>query len=282
MNFRQVRKKIKSISNVKKITQAMQLVSAVKMKKAQQKAQEAVYYNQFLEKSIRKFIPKVDKTVSKLLSRPQTAEKKLVIFISTNKGLCGAFNFNLLRLLLKKDGIKNSDFVTFGKKGALLLSQLGGRIEADFSSDYEADKATAVMDFCLELYLEGRYSEISLYYNKFVSALRSDPVEEVLLPITNLDKVDIKEFSEDYLVEPPAEEIIDTILKNYIEEKLRFAILQSEAGEHSARMLAMKNATDNANELILNLTLLGNKLRQQKITYELLDMITAKESVEGL
>lgn len=282
MNLRQVRKKIKSITNVKKITKAMQLVSAVKMKKAQQLAVEGRPYQEGLESIIQKVVPTVDVTDSPLLKHiDPTGKKELVILITANKGLCGAFNVNLFRLLMRKENMKQMNFITVGKKGVMFLSLTGNEVVADFSSPTPANETSAIFQMILKNFLEEKYAKISVIYNKFISTLRSESIKEILLPLTLQSNVEQKKQEVDYLIEPSKNELLDSLLKNYVEEKIRAAILNSEASEHSARMIAMKNATDNATEVVYNLTLLRNKLRQQKITYELLDMITAKESVEA-
>ncbi len=282
MNLRQVRKKIKSITNVKKITKAMQLVSAVKMKKAQQVAVEGRPYQEGLESIIKKVVSTVDVTTSPLLKQIDPAGKKeLVIFITANKGLCGAFNVNLFRLLMRKENMKQMDFITIGKKGAMFLSLTGNEVVADFSSSSPVSETSAIFQMILKNFLEERYAKVSVVYNKFISTLHSESIKEVLLPLTLQGDMQQKKRQADYLIEPSKKELLDNLLKDFVEEKIRAAILNSEASEHSARMIAMKNATDNATDVVYSLTLLRNKLRQQKITYELLDMITAKESVES-
>lgn len=281
MNARQVGRKIKSISNVKKITNAMRLVSAVKMKKAQQRALDGRPYQELLEEAIYNIVQKVDVMTSDLLKgNKASSNKKLIIVITSNKGLCGSFNVSVIRHIAKEVN-KDNEFVTIGKKGTMLIASLGGRILADYSSGNLIDNVTAVFQLALEKYLSGDYSSISLAYNKFISTLRYDPVEKMLLPFSLEEiKKDPTRQSKNYEIEPDAESIMDSLLESFIEEQIRFAVVESEAGEHSARMIAMQNATDNANSVVYNLTLLKNKLRQQSITYELLDMITAKESVE--
>lgn len=285
MNIRQARKKIKSVSNVRKITKAMQLVSAIKMKKAQQLAVEGNPYQVHLQAIISKIISKIDTRQSELISRKtdEIKKKDLAVVITSNKGLCGGFNMNLFRLILKTVDFKTTDFAIIGKK-ASLLGKFGGNIIADFSSNYPLENVSALFNLVLTKYLDHSYTNIYLYYNQFVSTLRVDPTKETLLPINLLiekpEKEDKIESENEYLIEPSPEQIIDSLLKNFVQEKIQHAIIQSEAGEHSSRMIAMKNATENANDVIYNLTMLRNKLRQEKITNELLDMVTAKESVE--
>jgi len=281
MNLRSVRKKTKSVSNVKKITQAMQLVSAIKMRKAQEAAVEAKPYQELLTKSIQRFTHKLVPNISQLLEPPQNAQnKKLIIVVSSNKGLCGGFNFNLIRSIVKEEDLKKCDFVVVGKKGANLISQFGGKILADYSSNFPLDEVSAIFTFVLEKYLNAEYKSVAVYFNRFISTLKYEPTQENLLPFKPSSETADTDFNYIYSVEPDAESIVDSLLRSYVEEKIRFSMVENEAGEHSARMIAMKNATDNATEVIYSLISLGNKLRQQKITYELLDMITAKESVE--
>jgi F-type H+-transporting ATPase subunit gamma len=280
MNIRQVRKKIKSISNVKKITKAMQLVSAVKMKKAQQLALEGNPYRDTLETIIKKLLPSIDTTLSPLLSPPaKTIDKELIILITANKGLCGSFNMNIFRMMLKQIDFKKTEVITVGKKGAWFSSSMGSKIIADFSGANPLIDVSAIFDLALKKFLDGEYSQVSIVYNKFISTLKFESKKEPLLPL-RMNVKEGKEQDTEYTVEPSPQAIVDQMLQSYVEEKVRGAILNSEAAEHSARMIAMKNATDNANDVIYNLTMIRNKLRQEKITYELLDMVTAKESVE--
>lgn len=282
MNVRQVRKKTKSVSNVKKITRSMQLVSAIKMKKSQQAAIEARPYQMHLELVIKKVLTKVDTIQSPLLvSHAKNECPDLIIVLTGNKGLCGSFNIDLFRYIANNVDIKNSKFITIGKKGAQFLSKTGGDIRADYSHTAPLNSVSAITSFALGTFLDGTYKRVFILYNSFISTLKTEQTLAQLLPykLEFGQEIEEKEYIE-YLIEPSPKEIIEKILRSFVEEKVRNAVLQSEAGEHSARMIAMKNATDNANDVIYNLTLLGNKLRQEKITNELLDMITAKESVE--
>lgn len=286
MNIRIIRKKIKSVTNVKKITKAMQLVSAIKMKKAQQVAIEGRPYQEEIEKIIRAVSPKIDPSLSPLISQPddKVERKNLAIVIASNKGLCGSFNFNLLRFIVKNTDFKKTDFIIVGKK-ANLLSKFSAHIMADYSSNIPINSVSALFEFALSKYLDKTYKNVDLYHNQFVSTIQSKPVVTSLLPIKFSQKDeaenDVNEKATEYLIEPSPKEIVDSLLRSFVEEKLRFAFIQSEAGEHSLRMMAMKNATDNATDVIYNLTLVRNKIRQEKITSELLDMVTAKESVES-
>lgn len=285
MNIRQVRKKIKSVSNVKKITKAMEMVSAIKMKKAQQSAIEGKPYRQNLEKIIYKLVSTLDEESSPLMQKVRNPEKKdLVILVSSNKGLCGVFNFNLFRFVIKNLKFDQCDFITIGKKAAYLVNKMGGTVLADFSSGNPTENVSAIFQTILDSFLSGKNKSVKIIYNKFINTLNSDPVEKIILPV-NLQTSSMQTITfqpkGEYIVEPSIATIVDFLLKSFVEEEIRGGITDSEAAEHSARMISMKNATENAEDVIYSLTLLRNKLRQERITYELLDMVTAKESVEA-
>lgn len=284
MNLRLVRKKIKSVDNVKKITKAMELVSAVKMKKFQELAEQSTPYQKFLEKGIKNIVKNLEKNISTLLQPPTNAQnKQLIVLISSNKGLCGAFNISLARYLIKNTEKSNTEIITIGKKGTSLANSLGFKVTADYSSNDPYENISALFDSIYSLYMEGKYNKIEIFYNSFVSPIEYQPVNETLLPVQfkeSDEEGDVQDFYKNYVIEPSADEIMHSLLLNYVEEKIRFAVTQTQAGEHSARMMAMQNATNNATDILINLTLLRNKLRQENITNELLDMMTAKESVE--
>ncbi len=281
MNLRQVRKKIKSVTNVKKITKAMEMMSAIKMKKAQNLAIEARPYNEWLKKVINKVMPFVDINYSPLLKINHENNRSLIIVISSNKGLCGGFNINLFKFITKNVDFKLSDFLIVGKK-ATFLSKLGANIIADFSSNNPLINVSAIYNFILNKYLNENYKEIVIFYNKFISVLTSEPTKMIILPVKiKSENNDSEELKKEFLIEPSPKKIIDSLLNSYVQQMIQNAIIESEASEHSSRMMAMKNANENATEIIYNLTLLRNKVRQQSITYELLDMVSAKLSVEN-
>lgn len=293
MNFRQVRKKIRVVNNVKKITKAMEMVAAIKMRKAQKLAKEGVDYRQILEEVIKRVVKNIDPSSSVILQKSQlkTAarqSKDLYIFISSNKGLCGSFNFDLFKFSISVIDFKKSDFITIGKKGVHFILRMGGTIIADFSSQVPfVDNVSAIFSIILKNFLEEKYQQVFLVYNQFISLFSFQAVKKQILPVTDLEQLPLKTqegkttvFQREYLVEPSPGEIIDALIKDYLQDKIRSAILDSEAAEYSSRMLAMRNATESATDIIYNLTLLRNKLRQEAITYELLDMISAKAATE--
>lgn len=267
----------------------MQMVSAIKMRKAQAVAVESRPYRETLVEMLQKVSQRINIDQSPLLHPAKNAQKKkLIIFVSSNKGLAGTFHTNLARFFFKHISVKEAEFITLGKKAASFIVSMGGEVSASFTSNNLLVDITPVFELALRKFLAGEVSEVSVAYNNFISTSRSATVQEVLLPF----KIAVGEGSPfpsqreqfkspEYVIEPSPEEIINPLLQSLVEEQIRGAVINSEAVEHSSRMIAMKNATDNATDVIYNLTLLGNKLRQGRITSELLDMITAKESVEN-
>ena len=285
MNLRSLKTKIKSIGNVGQITKAMQLVSAVKMKKSQLRASEGKPYRQTLEETMKKVI-----STGKQTEHPLTKISKnqklptLVIIVSSNKGLCGVFNFNLFRFVDKQlnGQYENYQFVVLGNKAQQFLFHTGAKVVADFSDKIPfQNNVSAIYDFLVDRFMTGQVKQVEIYFNSFVSSLVYQPTRKILLPmdVSSFFENEDKTTKIDYLIEPSAYEVMDGLFSFYIESTILGAIEESEASEHSARMIAMKNATDNTTELVDRLSLLRNSLRQTRITNELLDMNTAKLAV---
>lgn len=288
MNFRQVRKKIKTVGNVKQITKAMQMVASVKMKKAQEAASVGKIYRQILDAVVKKVLKNVEGKKIPYSVTSSSGNKKLYILISSNKGLSGGFNFNLFKLILKSVTFEDADFIVVGKKGADFISRTKSAVIADFSKSSPFTEAVSpIFSVASSEFMKGTYSSVYLVYNSFISTVNQEPTIKMLLPIISSEMVkpetegDKKIPDKQYLIEPSEEEVLFALVDDYLRDKIRGAVLESEAAEHSARMMAMKSATDNATELIFNLTLLRNKVRQTAITNELLDITTAQLSSES-
>lgn len=288
MNYRKIQKKIKTIGNVKKITKAMEMISAIKMKKSQQSALETAYYTTTLEDMLGRVINSYDLEKQQIIwsASDNQVKNDLYILISSSKGLCGSFNFNLFKLLVGKVNIDNSIFITVGKKGFDFINRLGGKIEADFSNKQPViNSASAIFNIAAENFITKKSSRIFLVYNKFISTFVSQPTISQLLPLISLkelvdEKSQLVEQKYDYIIEPLNMKIINEIISDLLVQKVRKSIIDSTAAEFASRMMAMKNANDNANQIIYDMTLVANKLRQSAITSELLEMTAAKESSE--
>ena len=287
MNLRQTRKKIKTIGNVSKITKAMQMVSAIKMKKAQREALEGREYRIILDMIAQKVINGEDlHSLSQVSGKNNSIkkEKNLFILISSNKGLCGSFNVNIFRFLAHHARLEKDDFIVVGKKGADFLSHMRASVTANFSDQKPLiDAVSPLFSLIYENFLNHEYTAVFIVYNSFVSTFKNKPVKIQLFPIQNSDILiensnKNKINTQYYEIEPSRRAILQSLLQDVLKEKIKTAFFESVAGEHASRMMAMKNATDSASDIMYNLTCLRNKLRQQNITYELLDMIAANAS----
>lgn len=283
-NIRQIRRRIKSVQNITQITRAMEMVAASKMKKAQDKAVLGKPYAEKIYQATKELADHTEKKFHPLLSLGNPEGKLLAVLISTNKGLCGGLNTNLFRLINQwLTSEKNIDFVTLGKKGENFVVRSGQNLVADFSQKTPfTENVAALTSFLVDGFIKETYREIYLVYNTFLTAFRQIPTKKVILPIisfTTTEEVQEESFPE-FLVEPGITDVLENLLPHYLENQIRAAILEAEASEHSARMMAMKNATEAASDLISDLTLIYNKVRQEKITSEIADMVTARMAVE--
>src|SRR5437660_2791351 len=284
-NTQDIRRRIKSIRNTAQITKAMQMVAASKMRKAQQHALAGRPYADLMNKVFVSLQKRTDPKLHPLLEiRP--LKKELVLIISTDKGLCGALNTNLFREAANFDQAKTA-FVVTGKKARQFIARTKRELLADFElTDSPSFVQTKPVSKCYkEKLLKHEVDKVSVLYTHFINTINQRSVVQTLLPIISLDlpkSEAAQAASEDadpmvgYLFEPNAEVVVDSMLPYYISYQVFQMILVARASEHSARIVAMKNATDNANEFIKDLTLEYNKMRQAGITTELLEIATAQ------
>lgn len=285
-SIRIIRRRIRSAQNIAQITKAMQMVAASKMKKAIAAAELGKLYAEKIYLATRELAERTEEMAHPLLGQGNPAGATLVILISTNKGLCGGLNTNLFRQVLQWFPEKNRfDYVTLGKKAEGFSVRSGRNLVADFSVTLPfLENVPAVTQLLVDGYLNGIYKEVYLVYSSFINALRQTPAKRQILPlsVTTVDENGGSKslaFSE-FVIEPTIDDVLTNLLPHYLENQLRSAILEAEASEHSARMIAMKNATDAALDFMEGLTLQLNKARQEKITYEIADMVTARLAVE--
>ena len=284
-NTQDIRRRIKSIRNTAQITKAMQMVAASKMRKAQQQALSGRPYAELMNKVLVSLQRRTDPRLHPLLEiRP--LKRELVLIISTDKGLAGALNTNLFREVANFDSAKTA-FVVTGKKAR----QFVARTKRELLADFELKDAPSFVEtkpiskFCTEKFLNREVDKVSVLHTHFINTISQRPVVQTLLPISSFDLSQKDEGTDTiqgadpmigYIFEPNAETVLDVMLPYYIQYQVFQMILDARASEHSARMVAMKSATDNANEFIKDLTLEYNKMRQASITTELLEIATAQ------
>ena len=285
-NTRDIRRRIKSIKNTAQITKAMQMVASAKMRKAQGAALAGRPYSELINRVLVSVQQHADVTLHPLLEVRQV-NRELVVVISTDKGLCGALNTNLLREAKAFDAGK-TEFVAAGRKAQQHLARMKRKLIADFRlTDAPALRDTkTISKFCIDKFLAGEVDKVIVLYTRFLNTLMQEPISRTLLPISRFDlptleKTEPAKSAEaqtrsDYLYEPSPMEVLGSILPHYIHFQIYQMVLDARASEHSARMVAMKSATDNAQQLIKDLTLEYNKVRQASITTELLEIATAQ------
>lgn len=283
-NERQLKSRIATAQNVSKITRAMEMVAASKMKRAQDQALSARPYSQALYDSI-STISRASKLTSHPLLSAHTEGIPVMVVIGTDKGLCGALNSNLARVLVQwRNAHKDGEVIVVGKKAVAFARGLGMTVRAQFSDLPEHlrfSDVLPVMTLVFEGFTGKKFRSVEILYTDFINTLSQRPKQAGLLPLTEVVKTEgVKEKDEDeltkeYTFEPSAKEILEYLLPFYLENTLYHSFLEAKASEHSARMVAMKNASDNAVELVDELKLLYNRTRQQSITSELLDIVSA-------
>lgn len=296
-NLRDIRRRIGSVKNTSQITKAMQLVAAAKMKKAQDQAIAGRDYADELNKVLANLKENIDEDSHVLLEKREGG-KELMLVISTDKGLCGGLNTNLLKKL-RDEASEGADFVTVGRKLRQSLAKSGENLVADWqvADPVPFDQARPIAKLLTEKFLSGEYNKVTVAFTNFVSTLKQDAWVTQLLPIESDTLAEKRAYegvgdgtvqetdteaalNMDYTFEPNAQEVLNTLLPLYINFQVYQMLVESRASEHSARMVAMKSATDNAEQLIKDLTLEYNKARQAAITSELLEITTAQKAME--
>ncbi len=289
-NTRELRRRIKSIKNTAQITKAMQMVAATKMRKAQVQALNGRAYVENLAQALERLLPKVDIESHALLSGNES-HKSGIVLLSTDKGLVGALNTNLMRSVLASQ-TQASVFYTVGKKGRNFAVKTGKDLIADFENAdlVSLRQAVQLTKMITEAFLAKELGEVYLIYPHFVSTLKQEPRKVKLLPIdySGLDNLSTSKRdnnqssnrANEFLFEPNVDSLLDFILIHHIQNTIYYALLETKASEHSARMIAMQNATDNAKEIVDDLTLNYNQTRQQSITNELLEITTAQAAMQ--
>jgi F-type H+-transporting ATPase subunit gamma len=288
---RDIRRRIKSVKNTAQITKAMQLVAAAKMKKAQDQAANGRHYAEMLNKVLVNLKEKAEEGLHPFFSEGK-GSKLLILLISSDKGLCGALNTNLFKKLITTDfGTGDIDYVTIGKKGVQAINRLRRHLLADFPIKDPAKFAEVrgVGRFLQEKFLTGDYKKVLVVFNNFINTVTVVPTVEQILPVNPVTLGGKRDFAPEiqtstatteYAFEPSAAVVFETVLPQYVNDTVFQMVLESRASEHSSRMVAMKNATDNAKQMIKDLSLEYNKLRQASITNELLEITTAKMALE--
>lgn len=287
--LREIRRRIRSVKNIRQITKALQAVSASRVRRAQESATATRPYTA----KARDLLASVaslagGETRHPLLTKRDVVKNVTIVLISADRGLAGAFNSNVGRIAFNfgREQTAPVAYVTYGKKGRDFVFRRGGNVIADYSPIPARPvllDTTPITRQVIEDFLEGRTDEVWLAYTDYVSAAIQKPTLKKLLPLAAEELLEGTKSDGPrpaYDFEPDPQGILDTLLPRLTEMQVYQAVLESLASEHTARMVAMRNATDNASDLILSLTLTYNKARQQAITSELLDIAGGTEALK--
>jgi F-type H+-transporting ATPase subunit gamma len=284
---KEIRGKIKSVENTRKITKAMEMVAASKMRKAQERMRAARPYSDKI-RNITANLSQANPEYSHVFMESNDAKTTGFIVVTTDKGLCGGLNTNVLRAVtaklkdLQAAGI-DTQAVAIGNKGLGFLNRVGVKVVShvtQLGDKPQLDKLIGPVKVLLDAYSEGKVKAVYLCYTKFINAIKQESVIEQLLPLT-ADRLQADEAQHgwDYIYEPDAQSVIDDLLVRYVEALVLQAVAENMASEQSARMVAMKSATDNAGSVIDELKLIYNKTRQAAITKELSEIVAGAAAV---
>ena len=283
---KEIRMKIRSVQNTRKITKAMEMVAASKMRKAQERMRAARPYGE----KIRTVAAHISHANSEyrhpFLVERDTVKRVGIIVITTDKGLCGAMNTNVLRLVLQQykqwqaEG-EEVEVCAIGGKGVGFMQRLGANLVSQavqLGDRPQLEKLIGAIKVMLEGYNTDRFDRLMVFYTRFINTMKQEPVMEQLLPIKG-ERLGAPEGGWDYIYEPEAQVVLDQVLTRYIEALIYQAVAENMSSEQSARMVAMKSATDNAGNVIAELKLVYNKTRQAAITKELSEIVAGAAAV---
>jgi F-type H+-transporting ATPase subunit gamma len=285
---KEIRDKIKSVESTRKITKAMEMVATSKMRKAQERMRAARPYSTKI-RNIAGHLSEANPDYSHpFLVKRHEFKRAGFIVVTTDKGLCGAMNTNILRVVTHKmrefeaRGV-GSDMVAIGSRGLSFLNRIGARVVAQvvqLGDTPHLERMTGAIKVLLDTYQNGEIDAVYLCYTKFINSMSQEPVTEQLLPLApDKVKADREAHSWDYIYEPDAADVIDELLVRYVEALIYHAVAENLASEHSARRMAMKAASDNAGSVIDDLKLVYNKTRQAAITKELSEIVSGAAAV---
>ncbi|MCV2364936.1 F0F1 ATP synthase subunit gamma [Paucibacter sp. DJ1R-11] len=288
---KEIRGKIKSVENTKKITKAMEMVAASKMRKAQERMRSARPYSEKIGNIAANLAKANPEYQHPFMVTNESAKQVGFVVVTTDKGLCGGLNTNLLRAATAKlkdleAGGQKAEVVAIGNKGLGFMNRIGAKVVShvtQMGDQPHIEKIIGPVKVLLDAYAEGKLSAVYLCYTRFINTMKQEPVVQQLLPLSsegmqsaNTDK---SSHAWDYIYEPDAATVIDELLVRYTEALVYQAVAENMASEQSARMVAMKAATDNAGTLIGELKLVYNKTRQAAITKELSEIVSGAAAV---
>ncbi|MBQ4441844.1 MAG: ATP synthase F1 subunit gamma [Bacteroidales bacterium] len=290
-NLKEIRTRISSIESTQKITSSMKLVSAAKLRRAQTAIQYLRPYSEKLNEILHNLSGSATSTESLPLFEQRTPEKVMLVVITSNKGLCGAFNSNIVKQVhaliqgkyAEQHRAGNVQLICIGKKGNEQLGKVYPvvRYNEALLDNPDFGELTKIADFLTSGFLEHRIDKVDIVYNQFLNAATQRVTVEEFLPIVKLDTEGTGTVNNDYIIEPSPQEVLEALIPKILKNQLYKTLSDSIASEHGARMISMTKATDNATEILRDLRLKYNNARQSSITNELIEIVSGAEALKG-
>ena len=284
-SLREIRRKIKSVKSTQQITKAMKMVAAARLRRAQARILSARPFAQKMEELMTDLLIKIGSDHEHPLFKHRGGQRRALLLVTSDRGLCGAFNTNLIRETIKylsKYGSQNVDLFIVGRKGRDYFRRMGAQISKDYINIGNAvsfAQAELIIADLLAGYEKHPWAAVDMLYNEFKSVIQQKLVVKTLLPLTPIEHVETRSWP-DFLYEPVKEELLDAIILRFLKSQVFRVLLESSASELGARMAAMDNATRNATELMSSLTLTMNRTRQASITKEILEVVSGAEALK--
>jgi len=281
-NLKDIRDRIKSVKSIQKVTSAMKMVAAAKVRRAQEKMEQARPYTFALEEVIHHLLPDIDRDILDLLE-VRDIKRKAYVVVSADRGLAGAFNANIIKIAeqeIHQFGKENVDIFCIGKKSRDYFKHRDYKIvesHVEFWNELDYDNAMMIGRSIIDHFISGKVDEIHVVYNYFINLAQQEVKSEVLLPLV-YDQRDTE--IKDKLYEPSKEKLVGSLVPRHLNIQIWKYLLESYASEQAARMMAMENATTNAKDMIKSLTLEFNKARQAAITTEMLEIVSGAEALK--
>ncbi len=283
-NLKDIRNRIKSVKSIQQVTSAMKMVAAAKMRRAQENMEKARPYSSRMAELLNTLIPEIDRSLMPELN-VREIKNTLFVVVTADRGMAGAFNTNVLReahRAIDEVGMENSDIICIGKKSFGYFKNRNYPIVVNYIDFWNELRYTHAMEFGEEIisrFVNGKVDQVRVIYNRFINVARQEIKNDIFLPMSNDLEAKESDYNPERLFEPSKEEVVKTIIPRYLNTQMWQFLLESNASEQAARMLAMENATSNANDMIKDLKLQFNKARQTSITTEMLEIVSGAEAL---
>lgn len=290
--LKEIRTRIASVKTTRQVTSAMKMVSAAKLKKAQDAILQIRPYAEKLHQILTSLSASLENVEDSVFTQERNPEKVLIVLVSSNRGLCGGFNSNITKKAIelvktkysKQIQLDNIEFMCLGKQGERQLKHRGMKVvgnKNEIFDDLTFENVNAIASEIMKAFTEGSYDRVEIVYNQFKNAAVQVQASEQFLPVEIEEEQDVKNTNYDFIYEPSKEYIIQELIPRSLKIQFYKALLDSNAAEQGARMTAMHQATDNATSLLGDLTLQYNKARQATITNEILEIVSGAEALKG-